>query len=322
MGAIGRRMAALGIICGIGLAGRAVPGAAQPAAGGGSLRQCHETGKVGLASWGATIKPGQPISIFAYQSQDVPINSNESLTINFRCDVSASGVRARITILKGQVLGLRNVDPDAPVDDIREVVARSARGDVARYSIETGSAPDGVRTLHPRPNGDLEHSIINGKPVELRISLSKGGNLPAFTLRFADIEPALAHAVGASQEIDRQYQAGQCAPKDPDCFLTTAAVTHVGLNDDCWELRVLRGFRDRQLTQMSGGPAMIAEYHVIAPTIVAGVSDRIDSRVQWIRCYITGIVPCAVIAHLGMNRMAVFLYRRMVQRMLRLAATG
>lgn len=313
-------MMALGLMFGVGLAGRAAPGAAQPASGGQPLPKCQESGRLGLARWEVIIKPDQPISLYAAQSEDLRIDEVNRLNITFRCDVSPSGVKASITILQGVNIDPRDTYRDEPTDSIIEVVARSPQGDVARFSIETDPTPYGVITMNARPSGDLERAIIDGSPVALSIVRRKGGSLPGFALRFADIKPALARAIGVSQAMEKRYQAAQCAPAKPDCFLTTAAVNHVGLADDCWELRMLRRFRDQQLARMPGGAGLIAEYYAIAPGIVAGVSRRADSRRQWIRCYFTGILPCAIAARLGMNRAALRLYQRMTRKLQRLGS--
>ncbi len=107
---------------------------------------------------------------------------------------------------------------------------------------------------------------------------------------------------------------------DEDCFLTTAAVHTIGLADDCWELRTLRAFRDGPLTAMAGGSAVRADYYLRAPRIVAAIGARPDAARMWLRTYWTGIVPCALAAKAGANRLALAMYRRMTERLERLAA--
>lgn len=52
------------------------------------------------------------------------------------------------------------------------------------------------------------------------------------------------------------------------CFLTTAACEYFGKEDDCYELTMLRHFRDAWLAKQADGAALIAEYYRIAPPIV------------------------------------------------------
>lgn len=99
------------------------------------------------------------------------------------------------------------------------------------------------------------------------------------------------------------------------CFLTTAAVDAVGLNDDCWELETLRRFRDGWLSSTPEGSALIADYYRIAPDIVARINQSANARFIWWRTYAFGILPAAVCARLGWRAHALSHYRNMVRRL-------
>lgn len=106
----------------------------------------------------------------------------------------------------------------------------------------------------------------------------------------------------------------ECTPKPPGrspCFLTTAAADMIGLGDQCWELRTLRRFRDGWLTRQSGGAEQIAEYYRRAPFIAAQLSD--DPR-RLARLYWSDILPSAIAAQVGLNRLARALYCRMMKK--------
>lgn len=107
----------------------------------------------------------------------------------------------------------------------------------------------------------------------------------------------------------------QCAVPASGCYLTTAAVTAVGLADDCWELRALRRFRDTVMAGTASGRAMIRAYYDTAPALIARIEQRADARRVWLRTYVTGILPCAVLARLGLNRRALKGYRAMAARL-------
>ncbi|MEM8722550.1 MAG: CFI-box-CTERM domain-containing protein [Cyanobacteria bacterium P01_G01_bin.39] len=64
--------------------------------------------------------------------------------------------------------------------------------------------------------------------------------------------------------------------KKEGCFLTTACVKHTGLPDDCFELQILRNFRDDYLASTAEGQALIEQYYKEAPIIV----DFINSDQQ------------------------------------------
>lgn len=59
------------------------------------------------------------------------------------------------------------------------------------------------------------------------------------------------------------------------CFLTSACVSAKGLPDDCYELQVLRNYRDNWLSKAEGGLAAISYYYIVAPKIVAAI-DKLD----------------------------------------------
>jgi hypothetical protein len=102
------------------------------------------------------------------------------------------------------------------------------------------------------------------------------------------------------------------------CFLTTAAVGAVGLADDCWELTTLRAFRDRLAAAGRAPAAAIADYYEIAPIIVESIGARPDACRIWLNTWARGIVPAAAAASLGLDRIALWFYRRMTLRLNRL----
>ncbi len=104
------------------------------------------------------------------------------------------------------------------------------------------------------------------------------------------------------------------------CFFTTATVETLGLGDDCWELRTLRAFRDGPLAETAAGRALTARYYAEAPRLVEGVSRRADAAQVWLGAYWTHILPCAVMARLGLNHAALSHYARLFARLEKLAA--
>lgn len=58
------------------------------------------------------------------------------------------------------------------------------------------------------------------------------------------------------------------------CFITTAVCESLGRPDDCYELTLLRRYRNTYMMCSEQGAAAVKEYYRIAPAIV----DRIDSR--------------------------------------------
>ncbi|WP_294823404.1 CFI-box-CTERM domain-containing protein [uncultured Eubacterium sp.] len=69
------------------------------------------------------------------------------------------------------------------------------------------------------------------------------------------------------------------------CYLTTACIKAKGLPDDCYELEVLRSFRDNWLMNQPDGDEEIKEYYRIAPKIVVGINKCENSNEVWNKVY-------------------------------------
>lgn len=76
------------------------------------------------------------------------------------------------------------------------------------------------------------------------------------------------------------------------CYITTAVCEHMGYNDDCEELTLLRQFRDGYMMSVEGGERMINEYYECAPGIVGAINTRSDSDRIYGRLYDKYICPC------------------------------
>jgi hypothetical protein len=63
----------------------------------------------------------------------------------------------------------------------------------------------------------------------------------------------------------------------PGCYLTTVCVDHMGLPDNCYELQVLRKFRDNYLVHSDGGETIVQEYYKMAPIVVKRLQEQKES---------------------------------------------
>lgn len=142
----------------------------------------------------------------------------------------------------------------------------------------------------------------------------------AVELTSPNLKPKAAAILKAMKKVEKDAHDQKCATVSEGCFLTTAAVNTVGLADDCWELSTLRAFRDGQLGTAPGGAGLIADYYARAPGIVRAIDARPDAAMVWLRTYWGGVLPCAFAARLGMQRLAMSMYRRMTLRLEALAA--
>jgi len=57
------------------------------------------------------------------------------------------------------------------------------------------------------------------------------------------------------------------------CFISTACIKSKGLPDNCYELNMLRLFRDQYIKTLPQGEQIIQEYYSIAPRILSKIED-------------------------------------------------
>lgn len=65
------------------------------------------------------------------------------------------------------------------------------------------------------------------------------------------------------------------------CFITTAVCSHRGLPDDCYELTVLRKFRDDYLLSSNEGSTLVSQYYKSAPDIARKLTKHQDLEFAW-----------------------------------------
>ena len=163
------------------------------------------------------------------------------------------------------------------------------------------------------------NALTDGSDLTVDASYEDGSgeSYPIDSSGFADALGLIARLRDNAIALE---DAGQCEyskdPVDasPPCFLTTATCGAIGLPDDCFELRALRRFRDRFMARTPTGRAEIADYYAQAPAIAARLAAEPGARALR-RLYRTTILPCAILATLGFDRLTHRLYRGMMQRL-------
>lgn len=95
------------------------------------------------------------------------------------------------------------------------------------------------------------------------------------------------------------------------CFITTACVRSRGLEDDCYELELLRMFRENYVATRSDGEEVLAEYRSKAPALVAAIDahDPLVARQAWDYVYEDGVAPACCLILSGQFEAAFDLYR-------------
>jgi hypothetical protein len=150
--------------------------------------------------------------------------------------------------------------------------------------------------------GEIEMAIKLGSIEECR-----------FKLNCDALRKALAWAESQREILAQGFEEEQCLPPK-SCFITTACCEVLGLPDNCFELRALRRYRDETLCKTAEGRASIALYHALAPSLLAALEEK--KRAEILRfVYARFVLPSAIAAHFGFDRLAFRLYTRMMQKL-------
>lgn len=156
--------------------------------------------------------------------------------------------------------------------------------------------------------------LFREKPsVEIAVKLGDKEEC-RFTLNCEDLRKALDWASKRKETLARDFDDKQCTPPGEGCFLTTACCELLGLPDDCFELEALRRYRDRVLAVSPGGREDIALYYRVAPCVLAALPDA-ERRGRLLSLYLNFILPSALAARFGLNRLAYRLYARMMRQL-------
>lgn len=76
------------------------------------------------------------------------------------------------------------------------------------------------------------------------------------------------------------------------CYITTAVCESLGKGPDCYELSVLKAYRDEKLEATPEGHALVEEYYNIAPTIVKRMEKQPDRDRLYRKLYEDYLMPC------------------------------
>lgn len=76
------------------------------------------------------------------------------------------------------------------------------------------------------------------------------------------------------------------------CYITTAVCERRGLGDDCYELNLLRDYRDQYLSRQPDGDMLIRQYYDVAPTVVKHINDREDAEEVYEEIWQLYLAPC------------------------------
>ena len=111
--------------------------------------------------------------------------------------------------------------------------------------------------------------------------------------------------IGTFAEIDGGF-------KRKLCYITTAVCESLGKSDDCYELKMLRDYRDDYLMSSEDGAMVVSTYYNIAPTIVNRINKRPDSKDVYSMIFKQYINPCITLIEEDKKEECRELYSRMV----------
>jgi hypothetical protein len=171
---------------------------------------------------------------------------------------------------------------------------------------------DAVGIVLPLAIGPLFRELDT---VELALRLAGKNEDCRFKVDCVTLRKALDWAAERRDALAEQEQHDACASPE-GCFITTACCEVLGLDDDCFELRALRRYRDDVLAHQSDGAAAIARYYVLAPQILGQLPAAGQHREKaLLSAYARYVLPAAIAARLDLNALAYRLYVRMLNEL-------
>ena len=99
------------------------------------------------------------------------------------------------------------------------------------------------------------------------------------------------------------------------CYITTAVCRSQGRPDDCYELTLLRDYRDGYMMETESGSRIVKEYYNIAPTIVKRIDREQNSDEIYAQIWEHYLQPCVQLIEANRNEACKELYTDMVRRL-------
>ena len=103
--------------------------------------------------------------------------------------------------------------------------------------------------------------------------------------------------------------------RDRICYITTAVCRSLSKPDDCYELTLLRKYRDGYLLESPEGEALVREYYNIAPTIVKRIDKCRNADQIYQNIWQDYLKPCIRLIEEQRLEECGEVYSRMVRRL-------
>lgn len=99
------------------------------------------------------------------------------------------------------------------------------------------------------------------------------------------------------------------------CYITTAVCESRGRGDNCYELNLLREYRDQYLSQQPDGDELVRQYYDVAPTVVKHINARADAGQVYEEIWQRYLAPCISMIEGSRYQECRMLYEDMVNRL-------
>lgn len=99
------------------------------------------------------------------------------------------------------------------------------------------------------------------------------------------------------------------------CYITTAVCKSLDKPDDCYELSLLRTYRDQYMLGSREGKETVEEYYNIAPTIVKRIDRQEDAAQIYAGIWEEYLSPCVRMIEEGRRKECQELYSDMVHKL-------
>lgn len=99
------------------------------------------------------------------------------------------------------------------------------------------------------------------------------------------------------------------------CFITAAVCDKQNKPDDCYELSILRSYRDEYMMSTEEGRALVEEYYDTAPGLVQVINMQKNPEAVYEELYLDYLTPCIRYIESGQKEQCKELYMHMVRNL-------
>lgn len=99
------------------------------------------------------------------------------------------------------------------------------------------------------------------------------------------------------------------------CYITTAVCESLNKSADCYELTLLKQYRDKYLLSIPGGEELVEKYYDIAPTIVKRINRSQEPKAAYHMIWDSYLKPCVQLIEEDRNEECREVYTDMVKQL-------